>query len=143
MIRCVIDASVAIKWFMPLQADEQNFEEALQILNLIASGEASCHQPPHFTAEVMGVLTRLRPKKAAANLLDLLNMDFKTIETTTVYATACELSIQLNHHLFDTLYHAVALNTASSIFITADDTYYRKAQKIGQIMRLADFTDGA
>lgn len=84
----------------------------------------------------MGVLTRLRPEKANANLVDLLDMEFKSVETYQVYATACDLAIQLQHHIFDTLYHAVALHTAGAKFITADEVYFRKAQEKGQIQLL-------
>jgi predicted nucleic acid-binding protein len=122
-----------------MRQEEAHVEEALQILNVFSEGEAQCYQPPHFVAEVMGVLTRLRPEKAQANLRDLLNMDFQNVEMTAVYATACELSMELKHHIFDTLYHAVALNTPGAILVTADEAYYRKAQSIGRILRLQDY----
>jgi len=139
MTRWVIDASVAVKWFLPLRQEEPNHAEALQILDVMARGDAECYQPPHFIAEVLGVLARLRPEKAQANLGDLLNMDFQGVEMAPVYVVACDLSIQLKHHLFDTLYHAVALNTSDAILITADETYYRKAQHLGCIQRLQDY----
>lgn len=55
------------------------------------------------------------------------------------YQTGIRLSIELNHHLFDTLYHAVALHTPDATLITADEAYWRKAQTIGQIVRLVDY----
>lgn len=139
MTRCVIDASVAIKWFLPLRAEESHLNEALHIFNLFLQGEIACYQPPHFTSEMIGALTRLRPEKASANLTDLLNMDFHQVETAQVYATACELSLRLKHHTFDTLYHAVALNTPATTLITSDENYYRKAQGMGHIVRLQDY----
>jgi predicted nucleic acid-binding protein len=48
------------------------------------------------------------------------------------------LSIELNHHLFDTLYHAVALHT-DSVLVTADAQYLNKAAKLGNIVSLADW----
>jgi predicted nucleic acid-binding protein len=51
---------------------------------------------------------------------------------------ACRLSIELNHHLFDTLYHAVALHT-DSVLVTADAQYLNKAAKLGNIVSLADW----
>lgn len=141
MKQCVIDASVAIKWFLPLRMEENHLSQAMQLLKLFLQEEIACYQPPHFTAEMIGVLSRLRPEKAADNLTDLLNMEFQRVETPEVYAAACELSIRLKHHTFDTLYHAVAINTTGAILITADEAYYRKAQGIGQIMRLQDYTE--
>lgn len=56
-----------------------------------------------------------------------------------VYLKASGLSDSLNQHLFDTLYHAVALTEPDTIFVTADEHYYRKAVSEGQIVRLKDF----
>lgn len=140
MTRYVIDTSVVIKWFLPLKAEEGNVEEALHLLEQFLMGEIECYQPPHFIPEVLGVLTRLVPETAAENLTDLLNMDFHRVETARSYATACALSIELNHHTFDTLFHAVALETPGVTFITADEKYYRKAQSVGQILLLQDYS---
>jgi hypothetical protein len=46
------------------------------------------------------------------------------------------LAIRLNHHVFDTLYHAVALSVPQTTLVTADETYYRKAQAFGAIRLL-------
>ena len=51
---------------------------------------------------------------------------------------AAELSIALDHHLFDTLYHAVALEEGATL-VTADATYFGKAKNLGSIELLADF----
>jgi predicted nucleic acid-binding protein len=48
------------------------------------------------------------------------------------------LAIDLHHHLFDTLYHAVALET-ESVLVTADGRYLAKARDLGQIMHLAEW----
>jgi predicted nucleic acid-binding protein len=55
-----------------------------------------------------------------------------------VYALASDLAIALNHHLFDTFYHAVALHQDIPL-ITADDKYYRKALGKGRLIHLSDF----
>ena len=139
MTRYVIDANVAIKWFLPLSPEVDHLIQAMQILNLFMGGKIACFQPPHFITEVLGVLTRLRPEIAEANLTDLLNLDFQRVETEQIYATACSLSIQLKQHLFDTLYHASALEINGAIFITADTAYYRKAKHLGRILLLQNF----
>jgi predicted nucleic acid-binding protein len=48
------------------------------------------------------------------------------------------MAIELRHHLFDTLYHAVALERGASL-VTADDAYFRKAYRLGGIVRLAEW----
>jgi hypothetical protein len=47
---------------------------------------------------------------------------------------------QLKHHLFGTLDHAVALPVPGAVLVTADHRYVNKAQHLGQIAWLADFS---
>ena len=54
------------------------------------------------------------------------------------YRRGAELSIQLKQHLFDTLYHAVALEEGATL-VTADEAYFAKAKDLGNITRLSDF----
>lgn len=136
MARLVVDASVAAKWFLKDRADEIHAEKALAILIALRSGQVSLHQPPHFLAEVAAVLARLKPQEAQADLDDLLEIEFHFQDMPSLYQCACHLAIQLNHHLFDTLYHAVALNLPETTLITADETYYRKARALGGICLL-------
>ena len=136
MIRYVVDASVAIKWFF--QTDEDHLELAIALLRANRDGEVVFFQPPHFIAEVAAVLAREKPNEAQEDLSDLLNFDLQWVENTRVYMTACDLAIRLNHHLFDTLYHAVALHTPDATLITADRRYFDKARSIGQIFWLGD-----
>jgi predicted nucleic acid-binding protein len=56
-----------------------------------------------------------------------------------VAAVAVRLAIETNHHLFDTLYHAVALEHEDAILVTADDRYYKKAERHGTIAALRDW----
>lgn len=138
MTRLVVDASVAAKWFLRDRPDEAHAEKALTILVNSRSGQISLHQPPHFLAEIAAVLARLKPKEAHADLDDLLNMEFRCHNSRSIYLCALELAIRLNHHLFDTLYHAVALSVPQTTLITADDIYYRKARAFGAIRLLYD-----
>lgn len=139
MVRYVIDASVAIKWFFQMAVDENNLEPAVALLRANQDGKALFYQPPHFIAEVAAVLARKKqPDEAKADLNDLLNFDLQWVENTRFYMTAYDLAIRLNHHLFDTLYHAVALHTPEATLVTADSRYFNKAQSMGQMMRLGD-----
>lgn len=53
-----------------------------------------------------------------------------------MYLKAVQLSVQLNHHLFDTIYHAAALTHPSAILITADEKYRLKAASLGRMLPL-------
>lgn len=122
MLRYVVDASAAIKWFFQAADDEDDLEPAVRLLRANRDGEILFYQPPHFIAEVAAVLARKKPNEAKADLNDLLNFDLQWVEKTRVYMTACDLAIDLNHHLCDTLYHAVALHTPEATLITATST---------------------
>lgn len=138
MIRYVIDASVAIKWLVPENPEEQDVPQALALLDALKNSDIIFYQPAHWEAEVAGVLSRISRATAVKKIVALRSLTFNRVNDTTVYATACDLAIHLNHHLFDTLYHAVALHTPEATLITADQRYFNKAQSIGQMVQLRD-----
>lgn len=138
MSRWVVDASVVVKWALPDRDEEDHVPAALALLSAIRDGRAEVFQPPHWLAEVAGVLARLRPEVAprVAGLLHALELP--VIEGPAVYARACTMADRLGAHVFDTLYHAVALEERGLVLVTADERYYRKASREGAIRRLAD-----
>ena len=91
-------------------------------------------------AEVCAVLARLKPEQALDDLFDLLQMAQRSAQGPEIYAAAIDLSIRYQHHLFDTLYHAVALHTPGAVLVTADRRYFDKVKVEGQIVWLGDFT---
>lgn len=137
----VIDASVASKWFLRFRPDEADVARALALLEQAVSDEVEVFQPPHFFAEMAAVLGREKADAAQADLDDLLQLDFHVVENPELYALALELSIRLQHHLFDTLYHAVALQHPGAVFITADRRYFDKARSEGRIHLLASLPE--
>ena len=110
----------------------------MRILEGAASGTHTLIAPPHFMAEVAAVLAREKPRAALADINDLQEILFERAESPAVYARATALAIRLDHHVFDTLYHAVALCTPGATLITADRRYYGKARLEGRISLLAD-----
>lgn len=139
MNRYVIDASVAVKWFIDEEQDEQGAERALELLDRANTGHCHFVQPPHWVSEIAAVLARRQPESAANNIADLLLCRFFTVTTNPkAYRRAISLSQQLNHHLFDTFYHAAALE-ANIPFVTADRQYFRKAKNLGHIVMLDEF----
>ncbi len=134
----VIDASVAIKWFVPNNEAEEDADKAIKIFKAIQKTSLSPVQPVHWQAEVIAVLSRFQSKalKQCIQFLDIL--EFPVSNTLEVYQLASELSITHNHHLFDTLYHSVAIQQKATL-ITADIKYYRKVKKLGNIVLLSNF----
>lgn len=137
----VIDASVALKWFFQNRDNEVDCDLALAILYGVDEGRIRLIQPPHFIAEVAAVLTREKPDEAEDDLFDLLNIESRVANEPEIYTTAIDLAARYRHHLFDTLYHAVALNTSGATLVTADTAYYRKAEGSGRILLLKDYTE--
>lgn len=132
----VVDASVIVKWILPDHEKEKNVDQALQILQLIRESKIWVKQPPHWLAETAAVIQRLSPDTAIEDIRNLYDTNFEIVDTQEIYFQACELSSELNHHMFDTLYHAVALNAENGFLITADNKYFRKAESFGSIMLL-------
>ena len=132
----VVDAGVALKWFFR-GADEPDASIALDVLAAVAHGRVRLLQPPHFIAEVGAVLARESPESAEADLVDLLQIRLCVVSDEFVHLRALSLATRLGHHMFDTLYHAVALEREGAVLITADDRYFRKAHALGRIVRLA------
>ena len=135
----VVDASVALKWFLGARPGETHDENAVTILRAVGVGRVQMVQPPHFLAEVAAVLARELPATAGEDLVHLQTVEWEVAEQPWVYATAIDLSIRLRHHVFDTLYHATALHREGATLVTADESYYEKAQGEGGIVRLGDF----
>ena len=135
----VIDASVAVKWFIPDDVVETDVDRAIQLLARAQRDEVRFLQPPHWVSEVAAVLVRLAPKTVGSSVEALMALAFvKTANDVGHYQRAISLALKLDHHLFDTLYHAVALKEKATL-ITADKKYYDKAKRMGSILMLEEF----
>jgi predicted nucleic acid-binding protein len=86
-----------------------------------------------------GVLAREAPARAARDLADLGLVEMSVVDETQVVHRALELAIHHRQHVFDTMYHAVALSRPDALLVTADERYWRAARGVGRIVRLADF----
>ncbi len=138
-MRLVVDASVAVKWFFHNKPGEQDVQQALAILRALQNNQASAIQPPHWLVEAMSVLAREAPPFAEEALEDLEALNLAVSGEARVYRLAVRLSRQLNHHVFNTMYHAVALEHGATL-ITADDAYFAKAFRLGNIKLLLNHT---
>ena len=135
----VLDASVIVKWLLQDPQREANTDAATGLVEAVVTGTESVLQPPHWLVEVGAVLARASPDSAAQDLLMLSALEFPTADNPRALHRACEMAISLKQHLFDTLYHAVALEASDAVLITADERYYRVARAVGSIARLRDW----
>lgn len=136
----VLDASVVLKWLLEDPAREPDTEKALSIVESVVRGRLEVLQPVHWLAEVAAVAARLAPETAVRDVEMLAAMEFPTTDDPKVIVRATSLAIETKHHLFDTLYHAVALEH-DALLVTADDRYYGKAERFGTIAALRDWGD--
>ncbi|MBC7962815.1 MAG: type II toxin-antitoxin system VapC family toxin [Steroidobacteraceae bacterium] len=132
----VVDASVAIKWFVSESPDDGDTEEALDLLRAYRDDRLEFYQPPIWRAEVLAVLSRIVPDKVEQHTWKLLAFDYNEASGSALYLRAVQLSIQLGHHLFDTIYHASALSHPSATLITADEKFRIKAESLGRVLSL-------
>jgi predicted nucleic acid-binding protein len=142
-VKVAIDASVALKWLFQERDDEDDVDAALQLLQGVYEGRLSMVQPPHFLSEASAVMARKMGAEGKARLRLFLDIDMEMAADDGLYARAIDLSARLSHHLFDTLYHAVALETPGAVLVTADERYYRAARHERRIARLRDFLEPA
>ncbi len=138
-MRLVVDASVVVKWLFANPEREEHTELATTLMSSVVRQQVAAVQPVHWLAEVGAVLARSAPDKAEQDIVLLSALGLAVQDGPEILQRACRLAIDLNHHLFDTLYHAVALET-DSVLVTADEHYLSKARDIGRIMRLAEWS---
>jgi predicted nucleic acid-binding protein len=139
----VVDASVVLKWLLADPGREADTGRAASLMRSIVAGETAVLQPPHWLIETGAVLARLSPATAVEDITLLRALDLPATDEPAVLRRACRLAIDLGQHLFDTLYHAVALETDGGVFVTADERYLRAARPVGGIVRLADWPPSA
>jgi predicted nucleic acid-binding protein len=135
----VLDASVIVKWAFPDRVREAHAERALSLLHAVHAGRLSVVEPPHWLAEVAAVVTRLAPDRAPDVVALMHAMEFQVLDELEVYLEATRLSAESGQHVFDTLYHAVALRRRGASLVTADERYYRNARRAGRVVLLQDF----
>jgi predicted nucleic acid-binding protein len=139
----VVDASVVTKWLLNDSERGDDTERASRLMQWVLEGNEPVVQPLHWLAEVAAVLARLSPETAEEDVLMLQALELPVDDSPAVLSCACRLAIELERHLFDALYHAVALETQDAVLVTADDRYLRAGSPHGSILRLSEWTSEA
>lgn len=137
-MRLVVDASVALKWYLAYRDGEHHIAEAVTVGEVIERADTVLFAPPHWVIEVVSVLSRVEPQLVDVAILQFADLTPIIHSNPSVLRRAASLSNRYSHHLFDTLYHAVALETGATL-VTADDRYFAKAHGEGHIVMLRDF----
>jgi predicted nucleic acid-binding protein len=135
----VADASVLLKWMLPPARGERHVDEALDLMSRVRDGQVSLIEPPHWLAEVGAVLARLSPATVEEDVVWLEALRLPVHASATVYRRSAALACQYGQHMFDTLYHAVALERPGAILVTADERYHRAAAGEGAILLISEW----
>jgi len=135
----VIDASVIVKWVLQDPVREDDTLSATELMRAIVDNRVEIYQPAHWLVEVAAVLTRLTPTSAPDDIRLLHAMEFPTTDTALTMRRACVLAINLHAHLFDTLYHALAMELSNGYLVTADKRYLATARHIGHVVGLHEW----
>jgi predicted nucleic acid-binding protein len=126
----VIDASVAIKWFVPHEAGAA---EAIAILDQVRDSPAGFVVPELFFSEMLAVLVRLLGRDAAAVglYLDALqDLGFERIgHGRELLARAAELACTHGLTGYDAVYAASA-QLIGGYWLTADVKAHRKVRHL-------------
>ncbi len=137
-MKVVADASVALKWLFHDAPGETDVAKALSLLDGVRKGAIDLIQPDHWIIEVAQVAVLKTPERANDLMAQLQAITFKSIPSSEILEKSMELSARLKHHLFDVVYHAIALEHGA-LLITADDRYFAKAFRLGNIKMLVNY----
>ena len=122
----VVDASVAIKWFLP----EIHSDAALRLL----AQEHTLHAPDLIFSEFGNVLWKrvtkneISKNEANATIEGLLSLHLQVQPSQLLILLALELACGKNRTVYDSLYLAAAIALESPL-VTADAKFYRALSK--------------
>jgi len=138
-VKLVVDASVIMKWLLNDPDNEAETDLATDLMQRILDGQQPALQPVHWLLEIGAVLARVSPATAEKDIALLQALELPTDDSPLLLGRACRLAIVLQQHLFDTLYHAVALENPDCTLITADERYLDSGAHMGRVIPLTDW----
>jgi len=121
----VVDASVAVKWCLPV-ANEALVSEAQQMLDAHSRGELHFLVPDLFWAELGNVLWkavrvgRTSRAQAMSGLASIRDLNIPTSASVNLLQLGLEIAFAHNRTVYDSLYVALAVQSGS-VVITADE----------------------
>jgi predicted nucleic acid-binding protein len=137
-MKLVVDASVALKWYLNHREAEQDVERAAAVGRAIEKPNARLFSPTHWVLEVVSVLARIEPELAEVAIRELADIGPTIVNGSNVISRAARMASDLKRHMFDTMYHAVAIECGAQL-VTADLQYFNSARHLGHIISLPRF----
>ena len=140
MSRYVIDAGVAVKWFIP----EPDSDKARKLLDRYDQGSDELIAPDLLIPEAANVFWKrasrgdITAQDADDNLSDLLALNVTLTPSSLVVQNALTLARTHNRTVYDCLYLALSLDQSCD-FITTDERLYNAIRlTFSQIKLLRD-----
>ena len=131
MKRAVLDASVALKWYL---SDEDHGQAALDLLKRYLADDLEIIAPSLLEYEVINGLfvaqkrSRLREEVITAAVEGFMNLGIRTVGVSGLYPRMIYFCRTFNRSAYDAGY--LALAEAERIpFITADEAHYNAVKK--------------
>jgi predicted nucleic acid-binding protein len=125
----VIDASVAIKWFI---SKEENLDKALKLLEEIQASPSHFAVPELFFNEMLAVLCKLlddsEEVKKYISILESLGF-YRVGNGNELLMKAADISIKYGLTGYDAIYAASA-KLLDGLWITADSKAHKRIQKL-------------
>jgi predicted nucleic acid-binding protein len=121
MKRLVVDASVAVKWYIP----EIHGEAAVRFLDPAFDLSAPELIGPEFGNILWKKIRRseITPEEGSEILSAFQALDLQLYPTSSLLASAMELAVALDHSVYDSLYLALAIALERRL-VTADRRFH-------------------
>lgn len=125
MTRLVVDASVGVKWCLPV-ADEEFVPQSLSLLRDFQQGAIGFLVPDLFWTELADALwkaarrRRLSLPNARAAFSWAQELDIPTIATAPLLSDALQLAANHDRTVYDSVYVVLAVQSGAEL-ITADE----------------------
>jgi predicted nucleic acid-binding protein len=135
--RIVVDSTVCVNWFMQVRGKRES-AASLELLDYIHKKKVYVSQPWVWRAHVASIVVRKRGIDMRRVVDGLLDVEAREQNEPDVLRLAADLAVNLRADMFDTLYHAVAVDRGIEL-VTANAEYAERAGHLGHIQLLSDW----
>lgn len=138
--KVVVDASVAVKWFVP----ERHYERAVALRDAYLRGEVELAAPDLVLYEVANALRfhrvfRLAPGDVVGAVRALAGLGIVRSLSPEEWLRAIELSVDGGVSVYDAVYGAMALSIGGML-VTSDEELYEKIGGKVRVVMLSELS---